>query len=256
MSTMPGSMAGDHDRTAELLWGLRERPSRGPKPTLDIGRIARAAMEIADTDGLAAVSMQRVAEALDVTKMALYRYVTGKAELIAVMIEAAIGEPPDLDGVPGDWRSKIEQFGRDVSASWQRHPWLPWVTIGDRVMGPNEIGWIERAVATLEGTGLDGGERLDAVFILFGHLRNTQSMGTAGTQPWTTGKRVSPAMRELFRKHGDRYPALTAAVGSAVGSSRDNGREFGLQRILDGLQVHIAARSSASDQRGLPIAYR
>src|SRR3954462_8643105 len=59
--------------TVELLWGLRERPTRGPKPALSIERIADAAVAVADAEGLAAVSMQRVASELDFTKMSLYR---------------------------------------------------------------------------------------------------------------------------------------------------------------------------------------
>src|SRR6266540_3558611 len=89
----PGERAG----SIELLWGLRTPPSRGPKP----------AIEIADADGVAAVSMQRVASRLGFTKMALYRYVADKAELLAIMIETAAGEPPDLGSIPGGWRPKL-----------------------------------------------------------------------------------------------------------------------------------------------------
>ncbi|MEV6522678.1 TetR/AcrR family transcriptional regulator C-terminal domain-containing protein [Longispora sp. NPDC051575] len=90
-------MLGDQTRTAELLWGPGPRPSRGPKPGLTLERIVAAAIAIADAEGLAAVSMQRVAGDLDFTKMSLYRYVPGKAELTALMVDAAMGPPPDLD---------------------------------------------------------------------------------------------------------------------------------------------------------------
>lgn len=242
---------GSRRGSVELLWGVREPASRGPRPGLTIERIARTAMDIADAEGLPAVSMQRVAGQLDFTKMALYRYVAGKAELCAVMIEAAVGEPPDLSSVAGGWRFELEEFARQLSAAWHRHPWLPWATVGDRVMGPNEVGWIERGVGALDGTGLDGAERMDAVFVICGHIRNTQSMTTAGTQPWTTGKQFSPIMQELLHRHGDRYPALTSAVGAAAAdTSHDNGREFGLRRILDGLEILIAERGAthASDR--------
>jgi AcrR family transcriptional regulator len=234
------------DGVIELLWGHRERPTRGPKPALSIERIAAAAMAIADAEGLAAVSMQRVAADLDFTKMALYRYVTGKAELMAVMIEEAVGEPPDLSGVPGDWRARIEEFVRQLAEAWQRHPWLPWATIGDRVMGPREVGWIEAAVETLAGTGLTGPERMDAVFVVFGHIRNTQSMATAGTQPWTTDKQVAPAMEDLLREYGERFPALTSVVTTANGASHDNGRAFGLDLILNGLARLISERAAGT----------
>ncbi|MET0234914.1 MAG: TetR/AcrR family transcriptional regulator [Kibdelosporangium sp.] len=243
---MDSNVYGDQASVVELLWGLREPPSRGPKPTLSVERIARVAMEIADTDGLAAVSMQRVAGELEFTKMALYRYVSGKSELLAVMIELAVGDPLDLSGFPGGWRPRIEEFARQLSLVWQRHSWLPWATLGDRVMGPRELGWIESAVGCLSDTGLTGTEQMDAVFVLFGHIRNTQSMSAAGTQPWDSGKNITPIMRDLLSGHSDRYPALTAATSSVNGSaSHDNGRAFGLERILDGMEKLISQRAGS-----------
>jgi AcrR family transcriptional regulator len=248
---MASTGEGTHDEragTVELLWGLRERPTRGPKPALSIERIADAAVAVADAEGMAAVSMQRVASELDFTKMSLYRYVTGKDELVAAMIEAAVGEPPDLSDVPGGWRGRLEEYARRLWATWQRHPWLPGATVGQhRIMGPREVGWSEAAVGALDGTPLRGSERLDAVFLLSGHIRNTHSMSTAGSQPWTADQQLSPAFADLRELYQVRYPALTAAVAAAAADpSMDNGREFGLRRILDGLEIFVAERERAS----------
>jgi AcrR family transcriptional regulator len=237
---------GNAHGRAELLWTGREPPTRGPKPAHSLEHIAQIAVEIADAEGLAAVSMQRVAERLEFTKMAMYRYVASKAELYAVMIESAVGIPPDLTKVRGGWRPKLEAFARELAEAWRIHPWLPWATIGDRVMGPNEVGWIECAVSAFDGTGLNGAERLDAVFVVCGHIRNTQSMTTAGTQPWTTDKQLSPTMQGLLQDHRDRYPSLTATVGEASGAAHDNGRQLGMRLILDGLEVLIAERRPAA----------
>lgn len=233
--------AADHASSLELLWGTRERSNRGPKPALSIERIARTAIEIADAEGFGAISMQRVAGELDFTKMSLYRYVAGKAELIAVMVEAAVGEPPDLMVVPGGWRPRLEEWAHQMRATWQRHPWLPGATVGDRATGPREIGWTESAVAALADSGLDGRERMDAVFLVSGHIRNTHSVTMAGTQPWTTDRRLRPIITQRLREHGDRFQALIEATSSAEPSS-DNGFDFGLQRILDGLETFIARR--------------
>jgi AcrR family transcriptional regulator len=231
---------GDQAGVIELLWEPREPPRRGPKPALSIDRIAHAAVGIADSEGLVAVSMQRVANQLGFTKMALYRYVVSKAELLAVMIEQAVGDPPDLASVPGDWRGKLEEWARLMWATWDRHPWLPGATVGDRVVGPREFGWTESAVNALLGSGLEGRERMNAVVVLSGHIRNTQSMATAGTQPWTTGR-----LLHLLHAHAGRFPALTTAVESSASSasSGEDVREFGLRRLLDGLEKLIAERS-------------
>jgi hypothetical protein len=106
-------------------------------------------------------------------------------------------------------------------------------------MGPREAGWIESAVAALAGTGLTGDERLAAVFLLFGHVRNTQSMATAGTQPWSGGSELA----EQIRSHAELFPELSQALSSPAPALADNARRFGLDRILDGLAALIAERS-------------
>ncbi|REF00685.1 TetR/AcrR family transcriptional regulator [Thermomonospora umbrina] len=229
------------DSTVELLWGVRPSPSRGPRPAFTIEDIAKAAMDIADAEGLTALSMQRVAGELGFTKMALYRYVRGKAELIAVMIEEAVGEPPDLSAVPGGWRGRLQHWAQHLWETWDRHPWLPGATTGERVMGPKEIGWTEIAVAALVGTGLSGSEQMDAVLLLSGHVRNTRSTASAGTQPWTTQRQ--PDLSTLPDHAADRFPALSAAIASAADPTPDRSREFGLQRLLDGLEVLITQRT-------------
>jgi AcrR family transcriptional regulator len=221
------------------LWDLREQPEKKPRVALSTPRIVRAAIEVADADGIEAVSMQRVAADLGFTKMALYRHVAGKSELLAIMIDTAVGEPPDLDGVPGGWRAKTEEFVRRLTEVWRRHPWLPAVTVGPRVMGPREAGWTESAVAALAGTGLTGDERLAAAFVLFGHIRNTQSMATAGTQAWSGGGE----MAELIRGRAELFPELSQALSGPTPALDDNARAFGLDRILDGLAALIEERS-------------
>src|ERR1700749_1189883 len=78
----------------DLLWGTPQPARRGPKPSLSLDRIVTAAIALADAEGLASLSMQHLAEQLGCAKMALYRYVPGKAELGALMIDECIGEPP------------------------------------------------------------------------------------------------------------------------------------------------------------------
>ncbi|MGH3714075.1 MAG: TetR/AcrR family transcriptional regulator [Micromonosporaceae bacterium] len=231
-------MTSDGARTVELLWGLREAPTRGPKPALSVDRIAEAAVRIADAEGLAAVAMQRVAGELDFTKMSLYRYVAGKSELVAVMIEAAVGDPPDLDGVPGGWRGRLEEWARRMWAAWDLHPWLPGATEGERLMGPREAGWVEAALRALDGTRLDPAEQLNVVRLVSGHIRNTQSAQRAGTglDPAQFGS----AFSDVLQENADEYPALLAAGSTA---SRADARQFGLTRILDGVGLLIASRS-------------
>src|SRR5262245_28136074 len=96
-----------------LLWGLREAPRRGPKSTLTVQDITRAAIEVADADGLAAVSMARVAAHLGNSTMALYRHVRSKDELLLLMWDAAMEDPPEFTE-DGDWRDKLAEWARAI----------------------------------------------------------------------------------------------------------------------------------------------
>lgn len=233
---------GDQAGSVELLWGTRPLPRRGPKPALNLELIARTGIEIADTEGLSAVSMQRVAAELGFTKMSLYRYVPGKAELVALMADLAMGETPATLGDAG-WRDRLDAWARALLPRFLRHPWVLEATTGPRVFGPNELAWMESAVSALAGTGLRGGERMDVVVVLVGHVRNiaAQAWTAPGSGP---EKQLGAILVELMREHGDRYPAVNAALTSAMeDAAQDQALDFGLDRILDGVGVLIAKRS-------------
>lgn len=229
-------MAADQARSVELLWGTRERPSRGPKPALTLDRIVATAITVADAEGIAAVSMQRVAGELDFTKMSLYRYLPGKAELTALMIDTAIGAPPNLDDVPGDWRPKLRHWALSLLDATRRHPWALAAAEGPRTPGPNELGWMETGLTALAGTGLHGTELLDSLQLVTGHVRGI-------AQQTVTEQQFSATITMLLRDHGANYPALKAAIDSSTDSpDQDNALDFGLNRIFDGLAQLIATR--------------
>ncbi|MFD0265088.1 TetR/AcrR family transcriptional regulator [Streptomyces sp. NPDC127106] len=237
-------MDGEHAELVRLLWGPHPKRARGPRPTLDLERIARAGIELADAEGLAEVSMQRVAAHLGVTKMALYRYVPGKAELVALMADTAIGPCPVPEVPSGGWRGQLEEWAHRLAEGFARHPWVLEATVGPRVMGPAELSWLERAVAALDGTGLNGAERMDAAVLLAGHLRTLTQQARAAGPAGNPEAQLGALLGELMQAHGDRFPAVTAALASAAESNgQDQAWEFGLQRILDGLAALV-------DQRG------
>lgn len=120
--TTETSGSGDISRTLELLWGTGERPSRGPKPGLTLDRIVTAAVEIADAEGLAAVSMRRLSTELGAGTMTLYRYVPGKAELLDLMLDRVGGQPPATKEPEGDWRAAIDALARGYLTLYREHP--------------------------------------------------------------------------------------------------------------------------------------
>lgn len=231
-----------------LLWGPPAKPARGPKRGLTLEGIAGAGVALADAEGLAGVSMQGVAGRLAVTKMALYRYVPGRAELVSLMVEAAMPDPSVLDGRPvGEgWRERLAVWARELLAGFRAHPWLLEATVGARAMGPVEVGWTERALAALDGCGLTGAESIDAVVLVSGYVRGIAEQeramagGAAGEGP---DAQLASVLGEVMRVHGEKYPALGAALASvAQAGGQDQAPDFGLERILDGLGMLVAER--------------
>lgn len=238
-----------------LLWGPPPGPpARGPRRGLTLEGIAGAGVAIADAEGLGGVSMQRVAAELAVTKMALYRYVPGKAELVALMAEAAMPDPAAeldaaLEGAGSGWRERLGVWARELLAAFRAHPWLLQATVGARGVGPREVGWLERALAALEGCGLNGAESMDAVVLVAGHVRGIAEQeravsagGAAGGGP---DVELGAVLGEVMRLRGADFPALGAALASvARDGGQDQALDFGLERILDGIGLLVAARGA------------
>ncbi len=164
----------------------------------------------------------------------------GKAELVALMLETAIGEPsPPPAGA--DWRGQLDDWTRQMFDRFRRHPWAHAATVVPRVPGPNELSWLEQVVAALTGTGLTGGEQLDVAVLLIGHARNLAQRSAADTAP-AQGREAGLAT--LLRGREDRFPALDVALRSAAAEAAgDRALDFGLARILDGIHTLITTRA-------------
>jgi AcrR family transcriptional regulator len=247
----------------DLLWGTRDRPRRGPRPSLSLDRIVAEAISLADAEGLANLSMQHLAERLGCAKMALYRYVPGKSELVALMVDAALGDPPEAPPqttqttqagrttrsaqtrAPGEqqWRTVLRLWATTINARYRLHPWAIDATAGARPTGPHEMAWMETALAALAGTGLTGPERLDAVALLNGHVRSLVQVTPAGQHDLEA--EMARQIGAALAVHPHRYPQVLAAFSESPSSAgRNNALDFGIDRILDGLAAFIATRSA------------
>jgi AcrR family transcriptional regulator len=234
-----------------LLWGLRETTRRGRKPSLTIADITRAAVEIADTEGLAAVSMSKVAERLGNSTMALYRYVKSKDELLLLMSDLALESPPDLpDDV--DWRTGLTQWTRAVLSVLRRHPWTAQIPISGPPVGPNNLWWFDRALHALRDTGLAEEDKVGVVMGLLtfvhGEVRLSIDLA-AGYQenPEAFGRQYGLALARVVDPR--RLPALSKVITAGVFDAdvpydEEVEGEFGLSLYLDGVDAFIAKRNA------------
>jgi AcrR family transcriptional regulator len=191
--------------------------------------------------------MQHLAERLGCAKMALYRYVPGKAELVALMVDAAVGDPPQppADTAPGEqrWRAVLRLWATTIFGRYHAHPWAIEATAGARPFGPHEMAWLETALAALAETGLTGAERLDTVVLLNGHVRSLVQVTSA--MPQSPEQEIARQASAVLPAHADRYPqALAAFSDSAQRAGRDNALHFGIDPILDAIAALMAARSA------------
>lgn len=230
----------DRKRSFDLMWGRPARPTRGPRPELTLDAIVAAAIRVADAENLDALSMARVAAALDAGTMALYRHVPGKRELIDLMIDTALGPPPAP--VDGDWRAQVTHWATLSLGLFLKRPWLLGAVMRYAPIGPNWLAWLNAAVGALTGSGLPPEDVLSTILLVDGHVRSAAQVmvGVTSTQEW--GQNFGQVMGVALSD--PRYAHL-AQLGQAGGFEPKGEApfEFGLRRILDGIEIRVRAKS-------------
>ena len=235
-------------RVLQLLWGL-EGPARpGPKPTFHISDIGAAAVKLADTSGLAAVSMSKVAAELGRTTMSLYRYVDSKDDLYVVMLEEAFGSP-EPDDPDANWRDRITAWATSFRDAINRHPWVLQVPILEPPLSPKQLEWMEQALRAFDGTPLTPQDRLSAMLLVNIYVRGvsqiTSSMMTASEQAREADRLYNRRLTMLATP--DRYPTIAAGLATSDGLGLDyDTDEFqnGLDTALDGIEALITRRTT------------
>jgi AcrR family transcriptional regulator len=187
-------------------WGKKRAPSRGPEPSLTATQIAHVAIEVPDADGLEAVTMQRIARGVGLTTMALYRYFSGKADLIDLMIDSASESPPNV-GKPAVPRSnRLKKWARGCASIYSEHPWFLEATSARRsIMGPNELSWMESALAVFAESGLPRRDTRLAFLALIAHIRGHATFQQIRKQSESAEQRTSN-LTQLLNSEADHIP--------------------------------------------------
>jgi AcrR family transcriptional regulator len=233
----------------ELAWGLRDHGTRGPKRGLTLDRIVQAGIKVAMTDGIGSLSMGRVAAELGVATMSLYRYVAAKDDLLLLMSDTALGPPPPVPAGTQDWRAGLTAWAVAVRAAYRRHLWALRIPISGPPLGPNNVAYLEAALRSLESTALSEQQKLSAVLLLSGFVRNEATL-TADLLAASGGGDVMPGYGAMIARLTDpeHFPALHRAVASGALDDDDDidiEFDFGLERILDGIDVLIRQERKA-----------
>lgn len=237
------STAGAGDAKPSTVWERVDGAPRSPRVALTHDRIATAAVELADTVGLEAVSMRRLAEHLGVTPMAPYRYISGKDDLFELMVDIA-HEAVVLPAAEIGWQQMLRSCAEQIRAITLRHPWL--VQIYARLPGvltPRMADIAERVLASMDGAGVDVDAKMAILATITSFTHGAAAAEVAQRQlmvrrGWTTDDDVRsayhPYMAELTSS--GRHPKLSDYLVN--GSNEDTAEwqfRVGLDCVLDGV---------------------
>lgn len=218
-----------------------------PATALTRERIVRAALELADAEGLSALSMRRIATRLGTSTMALYRHVPGKAELVRLMTDAVCGEVA-LGPVPADWRTGLEHAARWLRGVYARHRWMaPAMASFTRpIASPNAMAYTEWVLGALRGTPLTPSEKIHTHLAIFAYV---QGVAMADDLEEQARQDSGISDGEWMEQNEPRYDAISGggAYPLLTGLGEDSEFEldletlfaFGLRRILDGVAAMI-----------------
>ncbi|MFC6089810.1 TetR/AcrR family transcriptional regulator [Saccharothrix lopnurensis] len=241
---------GDPARTLAVLWRVNGRAAR---KDLGVDRIVAAAVELADAEGLGALSMRRVADRLGVGTMSLYTHVPGKSELVDAMVDAVQAETARPPHAPGAWRASLTAIARENRALHLRHPWLLEVVAHRAVLGPHVAAKYDYELGAVDGIGLGDVEMDSVLTLVLAHVRAAARIaveaevarrrtGLTDEQWW---RAAAPFLAKVFDP--DRFP-LAARVGAAAGEEHgaayqgEHAFAFGLERVLDGIEALVRSR--------------
>ncbi|SFP39759.1 DNA-binding transcriptional regulator YhcF, GntR family [Amycolatopsis arida] len=227
-----------------------ERPvssTRPSTPELSRDRVVRTAIGIADAEGLAGLSMRRIATELGVVPMALYRHVPSKDALVAAMIDVAFGVESLPEVAPPGWRERLESMARLEWRTFRRHRWLAQaISLTRPHPSRNALLHTEWALAALDGRGMHVHQMFALHLTLFGYVR-----GIAVNLEWEAEAEADTG-RTGDQWMDDQLPAYQELIGSgdfphmrrlfAAGDfdlDLDQLFELGLQRLLDGVALAL-----------------
>lgn len=243
--------AADPDRTLTLLWRhVVPVPggSRGPEQRTSVDEVVRTAVTVADEEGLGALSMRKVAERLGLKVMSLYTYVRSRDELVALMLDQVAAEQP-LPALAPTLRARLRQIAELTWDECRRHPWLLLVQTSRPVPGPHVSDRYEWQLSALEGCGFSDVDMDQIVTLLTGFATGAARSlvdaeqvrvrsGLSDAEWWEIN---GPILGRLMP--AERYP-VSGRVGTAAGQTYDAASdpirsfEFGLERVLDGIEVY------------------
>jgi TetR/AcrR family tetracycline transcriptional repressor len=215
--------------------------SRRPRATLTRDAIVSVAVDLVEEGGVDALTMRAVGQRLGAGAMSLYRHVSGREELLDLVLARLVAEIPDTPAT-GDWRADAAALAHDVRAALLRRPQLT-VLLTSRAGGGGGLATLERALSIFRAAGFSPRDAALANHALGNYVAGAalwEAVGLSGTTGEERRARADAAAEATAALPADAYPSIAwAAPALFAGTARDR-FEFGLERLLDGLGTRRA----------------
>ncbi|MEU6288390.1 TetR/AcrR family transcriptional regulator C-terminal domain-containing protein [Streptomyces sp. NPDC046988] len=224
-----------------LVWERPEPPERPVPAPLNREKIVRAAIRLADADGLEAVSLRKVATALGVGPMRLYGYIAGKEELLDLMVDAVYAE---IRPVGDSWREVLRSLAETTRRAAHEHEWLADLLGGRPQLGPHALARGEAVVAALHEVDMDAVmpvvTAVDAYVIgaVRREIADRRAERATGMDERRWQASLGPYLERTFAT--GRFPALATVVRDAAHLDADETFRMGLDFLLDGIAARIS----------------
>ena len=215
--------------------GASKRTATRRKRPLSRERILRAALALADRDGIAAVTMRRVAGRLGVEAMSLYNHVQNKDDLVDGIIDLVVSEI-ELPKPGGDWRDAMRRRAVSTHDVLLRHPWAAQLVGSRPSPGPAMLRYVDATLACLVEAGFS--------YALADHAWNAMDNHIYGFTvqelrfPFEPDEYAEVAKASLDLIPAEQYPHLRALAQEVISGRHSGLHDFtlGLDLILDGLE--------------------
>ncbi|MFG1942458.1 TetR/AcrR family transcriptional regulator C-terminal domain-containing protein [Nonomuraea sp. NPDC048826] len=223
------------------------RPVPERRPALTREAIVAAAVTLADAEGLAAVSIRRVAAELGARAMSLYTHIERKEDLLALMLDEISRELLAEEPPPGDWRETLLALARSERELVRRHPWRVELISQRVAVGPNALRHVERKLAALDGLGLDRATAWQVLAAVADYvtgfvIREAAERAAPRRDGVSDAERAAlaePYLRELVGR--GEFPRLAPLIEAGTPGAGDS-FERGLRWVLDGIEGDLAGR--------------
>lgn len=231
-----------------LVWERPEPPSRPAPGPLSRDGIVRAAIELADKEGLVSVSLRKVAAVLEAGPMRLYGYMSTKEELLDLMVDAVYGELVSEGPIQGEWREALRTIAHRIRKAATAHKWFIELVGGRPPLGPNGLAHLEASLAALSHT--PGFEDIDAILqavrtvtaytigAIQGEASELRAERTSGLNEAEWQQATWPYLQRVLAT--GRFPMITRVVRDARHPSPEIIFDKGLDCVLDGIAARLS----------------